>query len=497
MLEVIRSRAAFILFLFLAGCTTVGPDYHRPDVDVPSGWRVNYKTAADLANAEWWKGFKDPALDGLIHSALEDNKDLRIASYRVQEYAAALQVSQSGSMPQLGYGVSASRDSFSLNRPIPLPDDTSRINGNYQANLGLSWELDLWGRIRRSNEAALATLLSAEQGRRSVILTLISDVATSYIDLLNLDAQLQIARNTLEGRRQSLHLFEIKFKGGAVSELELAQVRSEYEEAAAYVPALERRIAVAENALSVLIGRNPASITRDRGITELVLPPVPEGLPSELLVRRPDIVEKEQNLIAANAQIGIAKSQYFPSISLTGILGYASIALSDLSGADSLFWTAGANAAGTIVSGGRISGNVEQAEAVKQEVLNDYLRTIQKAFQEVDDALISHAKYQEELEIQQRRVVALQDYARIANKRYDDGFSTYLEVLYAERSLYAGQIALAQTRHDVYASLVSIYKALGGGWNNTGDQGKGKQFTDTNASKANPAEPLKTDKDKI
>ncbi len=447
----------------LSGCA-VGPDYERPPVNVPEAWRVDYATADTVADAEWWKKFKEPVLNDLIETALEQNRDLRIASMRVQEFAFKLQTARADFYPQLKATTSATRDQLSLVTTIPVFRGTERINDNYQAALNLGWELDLWGRIGRASEAALADLLSAEEGRRAVILTLISSVANSYFTILKLDAALVNAQKAVDARRESLRIFEIRFKGGNISQFELAQARSIYEEAAARIPAITRDIVLQEDLLSGLLGRNPGPIKRGRTLDSLVLPPVPQGIPSEILSRRPDILQKEQELIAANARIGVAKAAYFPTIALTGLYGSVSAGLTNFLSSGATIWTIGANVVASIFTGSRIAGQIGTAEAVHEQLLEEYLRTIQNAFQEVNDSLISHKTFQEELAIQQRWISALQDYVRLAHVRYDNGYSAYVEVLDAERSLANADRSLAQTTLDVHTSLVNIYKAMGGGW---------------------------------
>jgi multidrug efflux system outer membrane protein len=459
-----RKLAVLIIALSTGTGCTVGPDYIKPDVDIPDTWRYSIEDASGTVNALWWEQFNDPVLDALINEALINNKDVRIAAARVEEFAARVDITRSGFYPQIGYDGSASRNSTSLDAASALPPGTPRINDSYLAALNVGWELDIWGRIRRATEASRAQLLAEEDVRRSVILTLVSSVAGSYINLRNLDHQLEIARRTLESRGETVELFQLKFEGGVVSELEVAQVRSEYEQAAVTMPSLERQIALQENALSILLGHNPGDIPRGKTIDELGLPRVPAGMPSELLARRPDIQRAEQELIAANAQIGVARSRYFPTISLSGLFGYASSELSDLLQGSSEVWGIGADALGPIFTGGRISSQVRASEAVQRQALISYAQTVQSAFREVDDALISSVKRREELAAQGRRVAALQDYARYAQIRYDEGQVSYIEVLDSERRLFDAELLHTQSMNDVYASLVDLYKAMGGGW---------------------------------
>jgi multidrug efflux system outer membrane protein len=462
MASALRIKLAGLALVLLAGCTA-GQDYVRPVVDSPAAWRIDYAAAADAANIRWWELFGDPVLDRLIETALRENKDVRIAAARVEEFAARVDIFRSGLYPQLGYDGSGSRNRISREAFGGQGTDERKYN-NYGIAANLSWELDLWGRIRRSTEAARAELLAEEENRRAVILSLVSAVATSYVTLLQLDRQLEVSRETLETRSESLDLFRLKFKGGVISELELAQVRTEYEQAAAAIPPIERRIALAENALSVLLGRNPEGIARGRSIDDLKLPPVPAGVPSQLLERRPDIRAAEQDLVAADARIDVARTQYFPTISLTGLFGYTSDALSDLLQSSANTWSLGGSALGPIFTGGRIRAQVRASEAVQRQALVGYLQTIQNAFREVDDSLVSVQKSREQLTAEGNRVQALEDYARLARLRYDEGYASYIEVLDAQRFLFDAELQYVATQGDVYASLVGAYKAMGGGW---------------------------------
>jgi multidrug efflux system outer membrane protein len=453
-----------LIALVLSGCM-VGPDYEKPEVDTPAEWRYQVTDAADTVNTAWWKQFNDPVLDDLIEEALNNNKDVRIAAARVEEFAARVDITRSGLFPQFGYSGAGERSKASLDAlGATSTAGMSRTNNLYSAGLGVGWELDLWGKVRRATEAARADLLAQEESRNAIILSLVTTAANSYIGLRALDRQLEISKRTLATRKDSLDLFELQFKGGVISELEVAQVRSEYEQAAVRVPASERQIVVLENAISVLLGKNPGNINRGKSIDDLVMPKIPEGLPSELLERRPDIRLSEQNLIAANAQIGVAKAQYFPSISLTGLFGYASLAMSDLFTSPANIWNASAAAVGPIFSGGKLSGQLRASEAVQKQVLIGYLQTVQNAFREVDDALISYQKRKEELAAQGRQVNALKDYARLARLNYDEGQVSFIEVLDAERQLFDTELIETRSRNDVYASIVTMYKVIGGGW---------------------------------
>jgi multidrug efflux system outer membrane protein len=452
----------FILVALLSSCA-VGPDYERPEIVAPETWRVDFVEASDYSNTIWWQQFDDPVLNQLIDTALRENKDVRIAAARMQEFAARIDIASSGFLPQFGYDAGASSNQISR-EAFGSSTTGDRSYNNYAASANLSWELDLWGRIRRSDEAATADYLAQEENRRSIILSLVSTVATSYITLRQLDRQLQISKDTLYSRTESLRLFRLKFEGGVVSELELAQVRTEYEQAAAAIPPIQRRIAITENELSILLGHNPGEIPRGKSIDDLVLPEVPAGIPSAVLEQRPDIRAAEQDLISANARIGVAKAEYFPTISLTGLFGFVSTELDNLLTSSANVWNIGASAIGPIYQGGRISGEVAASEAVQRQALTGYLKTVQGAFREVDDALISVQKSREQLDAEGRRVDALRNYARLAKLRYDEGYSSYIDVLDAQRQLFNAELQYIAVQGDVYASLVSTYKAMGGGW---------------------------------
>jgi multidrug efflux system outer membrane protein len=458
----LRIGTLSLLLLLLGGCSP-GRDYVRPEVDSPESWRVDYAAAAEAANTRWWEQFGDPVLDNLIDTALRENKDLRIAAARVEEFAARVDITRSGLYPQIGYDGDASRNRASR-EAFGGVTSGDRTYNNYSIAANFSWELDLWGRIRRASDAARAELLGQEENRRALVLSLVSAVATSYVTLRQLDRQLEVSRETLDTRAETLDLFKLKFKGGVVSELEVAQVRTEYEQAAAAIPPLERRIALTENALSVLLGHNPESIARGKTIDALVQPAIPGGLPAQLLERRPDIRAAEQSLIAADARIDVARAQYFPSISLTGLFGFASEALSDLLQNSANTWNIGGSALGPIFTGGRISGQVRASEAVQRQALVAYLQTVQTAFREVDDALVDVQKSRAQLVAEGRRVQALEDYARLARLRYDGGYASYIEVLDAQRTLFDAELQYVAVQGDVYASLVGTYKAMGGGW---------------------------------
>jgi len=455
-----------LLALASFGCM-VGPNYQRPSVNVPQTWRFEDKEARDVANTAWWEQFDDPAFNELIHIALRENKDLKIAADRVVQFVGQLETTRAPLFPQIGAGGLAGRERASeLSGASPL-QGVSASNptfDNYRIFLNASWEIDLWGKVRRATEAARANLLSTEEARRTVILTLVTSVASSYVNLLDLDKQLDLTKRTAKSYKDSYDLFLLRLKHGVVSELEVSQAKSQYEQAMADIPFFEKAIAQQENALSVLLGRNPGPIPRGKTIDELSLPAVPAGLPSDLLTNRPDIRQAEQDLVAANANIGAAKAQYFPSISLTGMFGFASTDLGKLFFGPAKIWSFGAPVVAPIFTGGAISGQVKSAEAVQQQALVGYQKVIQTAFQDVDNALVDQERTRERLTSLRQQVATLREYVRLARLRYDNGYSSYLEVLYSENLLYNAELITTGVQGTLFQALVSLYKAMGGGW---------------------------------
>jgi multidrug efflux system outer membrane protein len=456
-----KNLATILIVLLLAACV-VGPDYEKPEINTPDAYRFTDTEASDVVNTQWWTQFDDPVLDALIGEALRANLDVRLAAARVEQFAARLNITRSDFFPQVGYGVGGDRQGISDNNAAGLGIDS--ITTSYAATINVGWELDVWGRIRRATEASRAQLLAAEESRRTVILSLVSSVATSYISLRRLDRQLEIAIQTRDLREESLRLFELQFNGGVIGQLQLSQIESEYQLAVGAVPVIERDIALLENLIGVLLGQNPGPVPRGKSIDKLNLAQVPEGVPSELLLRRPDIRLAEQDLISNNALIGVARAAYFPRISLTGFAGFVSGDLDAWFDSDSVAWAAGGALAGNIFTGGRISGGVKQAEALQQQSLFAYQQSILTALQEVENALISTQKSREKLIADGRRVEALSEYARIARLRYDNGFTSYIEVLDSQRSLFTAQLTYVDTQKDIYVGLINTYKAMGGGW---------------------------------
>jgi outer membrane protein, multidrug efflux system len=464
-----RLLTVAMTILLLGGCA-VGPDYRQPEISAPPAWQVDMQTAKDTANTAWWEQFGDPALNDLIATALKQNYDLRIATARVEEYYGRYGATRADLFPQVGYGASAGRTQVSEKSVLAGTPGAGTPHSLYQAQFSASWEIDLWGKIRRATEAAQADLMGAEDVRSGVILSLVTSVATAYVDLRSLDRQLEIARQTLNLREESVRLFEIRFKGGNISEMELSQVKSEYFVALAAIPDLEKRVRQQENLINLLLGRNPGPISRgkafEKGTTveAFALPSVPAGLPSDLLLRRPDIRQAEQQLVAANARIGVAKAQYFPSISLTGLFGTSSTALGDLFTGPANTWNFAGSLAGPIFTAGKIKGSVKAAQAVQQEALFSYEQVIRNGFREFEDALIDQDRTRVQLDAQKKQVEVLATYARLARLRYENGYTSYIEVLDADRSLFNSQLSYTQTQGLLLRALVNLYKASGGGW---------------------------------
>lgn len=453
----------------LTGCVTLGPDYQRPDVALPQAWRTGLPNAKDVVNTQWWQGLGDPALDALISEAIDANKDLQLATLRVEEFDAKLQVTRAQGRPQIGYSAQAERRGYSNEQPRPVnqKDDGSfeRVTNQNAFEIGgnFSWELDLWGRVRRAKEAASADVMASEDARRAMMLTVVTSVATSYVQLLALDHQLELAQQAEKNRSDALALVQKKYEGGAASKLDVAKARAAMYDVAVAVPDLERQVAQLENATSLLLGRNPGPIKRST-LLALKLPAVPAGIPSDILERRPDVMEAEQNLVSANAKIGVAKAEYFPTISLTGLLGLGSSQIDTLLQRSAMTDSIGAGLLGTIFSGGRIKGDIRASEAVQKQMLVKYQQTIQTALREVEDSLVFNAKAGEIASAGTQQLAALRDAVQLSEARYDGGQSSFIDVLDAQQDLYDAQDKQVGRDRDTYLALISIYKAMGGGW---------------------------------
>jgi outer membrane protein, multidrug efflux system len=452
-----------LVCLALGGCL-VGPDYRRPAIDTPKNWRFAEEQAKALADTAWWEQFQDQALNELIGVAIRENKDLKIAAARVEEFRGRYGVARASLLPQVGAGASVGGERTTQRGQAPLPATAPNPTDLYQANFFASWELDLWGQLRRGTEAARADLLATEEGKRAVILSLVASVAGAYVNLRDLDRQLEIAQRTAKSREESYHIFTLRFQAGYVSDLELSQANSLYEQALATIPALQKAISQQEDALSLLLGRNPGSVGRGKVIEALAAPAVPAGLPSELLERRPDLRQAEQQLISANAQIGVAKARYFPNITLTGLFGWESTNLSQLFTGPAHMWNWTAPLTQPLFTGGSIAQGVKISEAFRDEALLNYQKAVQSAFRDVEDALVDQKSTREQLAAQARQVEALRLYASTARLRYDNGYTSYIEVLDAERSLFDAELGYTQTMGALLQALINLYKAMGGGW---------------------------------
>lgn len=451
------------LALPLAGCL-MGPNYQRPSVEAPPSYRYEVADAQETANTAWWRQFQDPVLDGLIAEALANNKSVKIAAANVEQSAAVLTQTRAPLFPQVGYDAAAGRDRGSEAAATPIPPTVPNPQTSYQVLAGASWEIDLWGRIRRLSEAARAQVLASEEARRGVILTLVASVANGYLQLRGLDEQLVIATRTKDAYGESVKLFELQYRHGLKSQMTVEQARTQYETAAAAIPQIEAQIAQVEHAVSILLGRDPGPIPRGKSIEALVLPVVPAGIPSQVLERRPDIRQAEQDLIAVNAQIGAAKALHFPTISLTGAFGQASAQLGDLFKGPARVWSYSGSITGPIFSGGAISAQVRQVEAARKAAELGYAAAIQSAFADVEDALVQRQKFIEQLQAQERLVAASREYARLARLQFDGGVTPYVTVLQAEQQLFPAELNQVQIRSSVLASTVNVYKSMGGGW---------------------------------
>ncbi len=465
-----------LLVLLISGCM-MGPDYRRPAVEIPDAYRYEVRDAQETANTAWWKQFQDPVLDNLIDQSLENNKSVKIAAANIEQAMGVLTQTRAPLFPQINYGATAARQRFSERDAVPVPSGVANPNDFFQLFAGASWEIDLWGRIRRLSEAARANLLASVEARRGVILTLVASVANSYLQLRGLDEQLAVSKRNLGAYGESVKYFELQFKYGQVSQMTVEQARTQYETAAATIPQIENQIVQTENAISILLGRNPEPIPRGKSIYELAMPEVPAGIPSQVLENRPDILQAEQNLIAANAQIGAAKALYFPTITLTGAYGQESSKLSNLFRGPARTWSYAGSVIGPIFTAGAISGQVKQAEAAQQGALLGYQASIQNAFADVENALVARGKLVEQLDAQGRLVTASKEYERLAWLQYNGGYTPYFTVLQAQQQLFPAELNWAQTRASLFISLVNIYRAMGGGWVNEADKltGVGKE----------------------
>ena len=485
-----KKLAIILMMISLGTGCTVGPNYKRPTVDVPGGFRgaapsadgapsgtqsgekkpeqqpgqsaaqASQSAGSSIGDEKWWEVFQDAQLQELIRTALKNNYDVNIAAARILKAQAQLGITRADQLPTLSAGAAA------INADIPRTTLTPNTDTSFNvAGAGFNWQLDFWGKYRRATEAARANLVATRWAKEYVVSTLVSDVAASYFQLRALDLQLEISRRTLAARKESLKLTQILVSGGAINMLDQRQAEQLVAAAAESIPDLERRIQQQENYISTLLGNNPGPIARGLPLIEQPHPPeVPVGIPSSLLERRPDIREAEERLVAANAQIGVAKAAYYPNIALTGNAGYASSALTSLFTGPAGWWAFGGTLMQPIFTGGRIKSGVRYSEAQKQESLLMYQKTIQEAFRGVSDSLVAYQKYREFREYHEQLTLAAQDSARLSEVRYGGGRSSYLEVLTNETNHFNAELGLAQARLNELLALVDLYRNLGGGW---------------------------------
>jgi multidrug efflux system outer membrane protein len=454
----------------LAGCM-VGPDYRRPDVPVPESWQNGPGNHESLANMPWWDLFEDPEMQGLITTALGQNKNLRLAAARVEEFRANVGVVRSNQFPQIQATGSVGRERIAT-AGSPFFSSGGLGGGGFDPNFNLfsfagdlSYQVDFWGLYRRATQQARANLLATEQARQNVVISVVTGVAQAYFQLRLLDLQLEITRRTVVSFEDSLRLTQIRFEGGVASELDVRQAQTALFSATSQIPLLEQQIVQQQNAIRILLGQNPGPIPRGLPLTEQRLPPdVPAGLPSQLLQRRPDVLQAEQQLVAAYAGVGVAKAQFFPQIPLTATAGFQSTELSALLTGPATTWQVLLGFTQPVFMGGRIKSNLDVAKAVQKEAQITYEATVQQAFADVENALIAYTKTRAQLIEQRALVKAAGSALGLANTRYVEGVAQYLDVLDSQRQFFNAQLSEAQTQGAVLLALVQLYKALGGGW---------------------------------
>jgi multidrug efflux system outer membrane protein len=463
--ERLSALSSWCLVLFLAGCA-VGPGYRRPSVSAPPAFRNDSVISTNsFADLPWWQVFHDETLQGLIRIALTNNYDLRIAITRIEQARAITRETRGRFFPQVDYAAIAGKGKNvgAANTPSP----TGITGGAFAADINASWEIDLWGRIRRLNESARAQLFASEEARRDVMTSVVAQVAQEYFQLLALEDELEIARKSTNSFGQSLKVFSQRLQGGVASKLETSSAEALMHSAAATIPELGRQIVLIEDQISVLLGQNPSLILHSNSPLESQVPPeVPAGLPSALLERRPDVRQAEQQLRSANAQVGVAKAGFFPQLNLTGLLGQVSPELSAFTSGGATAWGIAAGLTGPILHGGQLRAQYQQAEATREQFALQYQYAVLRAFQEVSDALISHERLADEQAEQSQAVTAYQVALDMAMKRYQSGNASYYEVLQEQQQLFPTESALVQTRLNQLLAIVQLYRALGGGWQN-------------------------------
>jgi outer membrane protein, multidrug efflux system len=460
----VRTLAFLTFGLVLAGCM-VGPNYKRPTIDAPDVYRGDSRSplaqSDSLGNEKWWEVFQDPVLQQLIRTALHQNYDVRIAASRVVQAQAQLGITRANQFPMASVGA----QSFSERNPKISSSFPPYEEKAGELDLSVIWNLDFWGKYRRQTEAARAQLLASQWGHRAVLASIVSNVATAYFTLRELDSALDLSRQTLAARQTSLQLTTVLAGNGSASTLDVEQSEQLVYTAAETIPDLERQISQQENLLSILLGDNPGPIPRGRSLSEQPDPPsVPVGLPSELLERRPDIREAEASLVAANAEIGVAKAAFFPAISLTGTAGYESNALNNFFSQSQRMWNGAGSLTQPIFAAGALRSGMRLAEAQEQEMLLTYEQTIMNAFQEVSNSLVAYQKSHEFREQQERLTAAAEDADRLSKVLYQHGGASYLQVLISESNEFSSKLNLAQAQLNERLALVQLYNALGGGW---------------------------------
>lgn len=458
------NQLIFLFALLLFQSCTLQPDYERPCIELPEEWRWQTNTDSTDCNMRWWEDFQDPALNALIAEALASNKEIKLAAARVIEYFGRLGLAQSAFLPQVNAQTIDFRNQVSRDINF-LPLNFPRIFSEFQLLFNASYEVDLWGSVQSASDAALALLFSQVEARRTAVLTLVSAVANTYMLLRQYDDQLEISQNTVKSFYESYLLAKLRFEGGLTSELEVKQSESEVDAAKVQVLQFELLIAEQENLLSILIGHPPQAIVRGPKLAQLnAYPYIPEGIPSEILDQRPDIQQAEYDLIAANANVGVARALLFPQINLVGQVGFQSLALQRLITRNAETWQIGGNINQIIFDGGNALGQIEIADGQMLEAYYAYQQVVLTAFKEVNNALIAHQKAKELVVVQKHRVGVLQDYLKLAYLQYDNGETDYLNVLDAQRNLFSAQLDYAEAQSDVFMTVIAIYKALGGGW---------------------------------
>jgi multidrug efflux system outer membrane protein len=462
-----KAVALVLLLVLLIGGCTVGPNYRRPGIVSPDSHRgaVEPAKAESLADIPWWELFKDPVLQNLTREALRNNYDLRTAAARVEEARAQIGITRSFLYPQVTLNSGGSAEQVSRRTEPPQSFGANRTFQNWFGVFNMTWEIDVFGRIRREAEAATAVYFSSEMDRRAVYIALVADVAQFYFNLRELDLELEVTRRTLKLNDETTEFYQRRLSGGVSNRLEVNQAIANRARTAAVIPDLERQIVTLENAINFLLGRNPGTIPRGAVLTDQYYPPaLPTGLPAALLERRPDVQSAEQLLVAANADIGVAKALFFPNFSLTAALGGTSRDFSSIADKRAAIWSVSGGLLQPIFQGWRLFWNYEAAQSRFDQALAQYEKAAQNGFREVSDALIAIEKLKEVRAEQETQVAALQDASRLSRLRYDTGLANYLEVLIADQDLFDAELELVRTRGTQLNAVVQLYRALGGGW---------------------------------